>query len=185
MPGNLSVPAEKTAAYHDPNSTAWEVGQANREQINSMNSKLGGIGGSKKSLKGGSPSCPSWPDSSTWPTFPGQSGPFSTTMNANTASKIGNAVHALQQSQAVYDSNAGDIPTGLQGALQSGGRRRLGSRRGSRLGSRLGSRRGSRRGSRLGSRRGSRRGSRHGKAYRKNTRAPVRSRHARRHRVWA
>ena len=59
--------------------------------------------------------------SSSWPTFPNQNGPFSTAHNANTASKANNALSASTKAQAMYDHEASNIPTGLEGTPQSGG----------------------------------------------------------------
>jgi len=72
---------------------------------------------------GGNVICPAAvpPGSSSWPTFPNQNGPFSTAHNANTASKANNALSASTKAQAMYDHEASNIPTGLEGTPQSGG----------------------------------------------------------------
>ena len=59
--------------------------------------------------------------SSSWPTFANQNGPFSTAQNANTASQTNNALSASTKAQAMYDHEASNIPSGLQGTPLTGG----------------------------------------------------------------
>ena len=126
-----------TPAFSDPHHAGAEATVAGGHQVMKHLRLAGGrrrkrktqsMRGWRRSWRqmGGDVICPAAVPvgSSSWPTFPNQNGPFSTAQNANTASQTNNALSASTKAQAMYDHEAGNIPSGLEGAPQAGGRRR-------------------------------------------------------------
>lgn len=129
--------AQVPAANSDPHHAAFAATTAGGHQIMKHLRLAGGrrrkrktesMRGWRQSWRqmGGDVICPAAvpAGSSSWPTFPNQDGPFSTAQNANTASQTNNALSASTKAQAMYDHEAGNIPPGLEGTPQAGGRRR-------------------------------------------------------------
>ena len=123
-----------TPAFSDPHLASAEATAAGGRRIMEHLKLAGGRRRKRKTKSmrnwrhssrqmGGNVICPAAvpPGSSSWPTFPNQNGPFSTAQNANTASQTNNALSASTKAQAMYDHEASNIPSGLEGTPQSGG----------------------------------------------------------------
>ena len=123
-----------TPAFSDPHQAGADATVAGGHQIMKHLRLAGGrrrkrktesMRGWRRSWRqmGGDVICPAAVPvgSSSWPTFPNQNGPFSTAQNANTASQTNNALSASTKAQAMYDHEASNIPSGLEGTPQSGG----------------------------------------------------------------
>lgn len=136
-----TTPALMTACHGDAMHCGYMTTKGGNEKVYAMAKQL--AGGRRKPTsslsrqrrkqtspfrhwrkqRGGSAICPAAvPEgTSTWPTFHGQNGPFSTAQNANTASQHNNALNASTKAQAMYDGAAADVPSGLMGTPQAGG----------------------------------------------------------------
>lgn len=123
-----------TPAFGDPHHAGAEATKAGSHKIMKHLRLAGGRQCNRKTKSmrdwrqqmGGDLICPATvpPGSSSWPTFANQNGPFSTAQNANTASQTNNALSASTKAQAMYDHEASNMPSDLQGTPQVGGRRR-------------------------------------------------------------
>ena len=131
-PYDQSQPQTHCAIVPAANSNPHQAAaQATADGAHDVMKHLGLAGGRRcerktGSMRGGDFVCPAAvpPGSSSWPTFPNQNGPFSTSQNANTASQTNNALSASTRAQAMYDHEASNIPSGLEGTPQAGGSRR-------------------------------------------------------------
>ena len=117
-----------TPAFSDPHLASGEATVAGGHRIMKHLTLTGGRQCKRVRMHsgrqmGGNVICPTAvpPGSSSYPTFPNQNGPFSTAQNANTASQTNNALSASTKAQAMYDHEASNIPSGLEGTPQSGG----------------------------------------------------------------
>ena len=149
--GNRSVPSILTQSHSNPHYYALEATKGGQHMILKHNALAGGgkkkiskkkISKKKRSKKknwrgkGGTALCPaSLPaGNSTWPTFSQSENSFTAqSQSPNQFSKNGNNTLATSDTQAMYDSKANDIPSGLEGGLSGGSSKKTHKRKYSRI----------------------------------------------------